>query len=63
MAATMNFFRNEKILFLAKGIEFSNRENTYNFDLGLRSENIEFLKLPVAQNPKTPKPQNPVKRL
>ena len=24
-------FRNEKILFLAKVIEFSNRENTYNY--------------------------------
>ena len=31
MAATKNFFRNEKILFLAKVIEFSNRENTYNY--------------------------------
>ena len=31
MAATRNFFRYEKILFLAKVIEFLNRENTYNY--------------------------------
>ena len=30
MTATRNFFKNEKILFLAKDIKFSNRENTYN---------------------------------
>ena len=36
MAATRIFFRNEKILFLAKVIEFSNRENTFN------SENVHF---------------------
>ena len=31
MAVTRNFFRNGKILFLAKVIEFSNHENTYNY--------------------------------
>ena len=31
MAATGNFFRNEKILFIAKIIEFLNRENTDNY--------------------------------
>ena len=30
MAVTRNLFRNENILFLAKVIKFSNRENTYN---------------------------------
>ena len=31
MAATKNFFQNEKILSLAKVIEFLNRENPYNY--------------------------------
>ena len=31
MAATRNLFRNEKILFLAKVTELSNREHTYNY--------------------------------
>ena len=31
MPATRKFVRNEKILFLAEVIEFSNRENTYNY--------------------------------
>ena len=31
MAATRNFFKNEKILFLAKVIEFSNHEYTNNY--------------------------------
>ena len=31
MPATRNYFQNGQMLFLAKVINFSNRENTYNY--------------------------------
>ena len=40
MAVTRIFFRNGKILFQAKVIEFSNRENTYNYILTLHAQTL-----------------------
>ena len=37
--ATRNFFQNEKLLFLAKVIKFSDHENTYNY---IARANINF---------------------